>query len=220
MSITYNQLVDRIKTTSEATSTEFLTDIPFFIDRAEARLIREIDSYGVVQYATSNLTIGDPFLTKPNSTLIIKNLNILKTDGTRINLLQKTDEYLNDYWPQRTSTGVPKYYANFGFDKLLVAPTPVSAYDCEMSYIVQPTAATSVHQENFFTQYCSNALFYASMKEACMFMKNYTAAQVWEQENQRAFTDLLNEARRTRQDDMRNNASPGGGDNTLVKGTN
>ena len=75
MSITYNQLVDRIKTTSEDTSTEFLTDIPFFIERAEARLIREIDSYGVVQYATSNLTIGDPFLTKPNSTLIIKNLN-------------------------------------------------------------------------------------------------------------------------------------------------
>ena len=116
--------------------------------------------------------------------------------------------------------GVPRYYANFGFNNLLIAPTPVSAYDCEMSYIVQPTAATSVHQENFFTEYCSNALFYASMKEACMFMKNYSAAQVWEQEYQRAFTDLLNEARRTRQDDMRNNASPAGGDNTLVKGSN
>ena len=81
-------------------------DTPTFLFSS---LIREIDSYGVVQYATSNLTIGDPFLTKPNSTLIIKNLNILKTDGTRIKLLQKTDEYLNDYWPQRTSTGVPKY---------------------------------------------------------------------------------------------------------------
>ena len=220
MSITFNQLVERIKTTSEDTSTEFVGDIPAFIERAEARLTREIDSYGVVQYATSNMVIGDPFITKPVNTLIIKNLNIIKSDGTRINLLQKTDEYLNDYWPQRTSVGVPRYYANFGFNNLLIAPTPVSAYDCEMSYIVQPTAATSVHQQNFFTEYCSNALFYASMKEACMFMKNYSAAQVWEQEYQRAFTDLLNEARRTRQDDMRNNASPAGGDNTLVKGSN
>tara|TARA_R100000995_G_scaffold5555_1_gene2648 strand:+ start:141 stop:800 length:660 start_codon:yes stop_codon:yes gene_type:complete len=219
MSTTYTSLVNRIKVTTENDETDFNAEIQHFIERAESRLIREIDSYGVVQYATSNLTVGDPFVTKPNNTLIIKNLNILR-DGTRINLLQKTDEFLNDYWPQRTSTGIPRYYANFGFDRLLIAPTPVSAYDCEMSYIVQPTAATSVHQENFFTEYCSNALFYASMKEACMFMKNYSGAQVWEQEYQRAFTDLLNESRRTRQDDMRNNASPAGGDNTLVKGSN
>ena len=43
------------------------------------------------------MVIGDPFITKPVNTLIIKNLNIIKSDGTRINLLQKTDEYLNDY---------------------------------------------------------------------------------------------------------------------------
>jgi hypothetical protein len=142
MSTTYTSLVNRIKVTTENDETDFNAEIQHFIERAESRLIREIDSYGVVQYATSNLTVGDPFVTKPNNTLIIKNLNILR-DGTRINLLQKTDEFLNDYWPQRTSTGIPRYYANFGFDRLLIAPTPVSAYDCEMSYIVQPTAATS-----------------------------------------------------------------------------
>ena len=49
MSMTFNQLVSRIKTTSEDTSTEFVGDIPAFIERAEARLTREIDSYGVVQ---------------------------------------------------------------------------------------------------------------------------------------------------------------------------
>ena len=62
MSITYNQLVDRIKTTTEDVSAEFVTDIPFFIERAEARLTREIDSYGVVQYANSNLVAGDAFI--------------------------------------------------------------------------------------------------------------------------------------------------------------
>ena len=36
MSITFNQLVNRIKTTSEDTSTEFVGDIPAFIERAEA----------------------------------------------------------------------------------------------------------------------------------------------------------------------------------------
>lgn len=126
MSTTYTSLVNRIKVTTENDETDFNAEIQHFIERAESRLIREIDSYGVVQYATSNLTVGDPFVTKPNNTLIIKNLNILR-DGTRINLLQKTDEFLNDYWPQRTSTGIPRYYANFGFDRLLIAPTPVSA---------------------------------------------------------------------------------------------
>ena len=74
MSITFNQLVSRIKTTSEDTSTEFVGDIPAVIESAEARLTREIDSYGVVQYATSNMVIGDPFITKPVNTLIIKYL--------------------------------------------------------------------------------------------------------------------------------------------------
>ena len=72
--------------------TEFITDIPFFIKRAEERLTREIDSYGVVQYATSNMVAGDPFITKPLNTLIIKNLNILQV---RWNVLIYCKEQMN-----------------------------------------------------------------------------------------------------------------------------
>ena len=47
---------------------------------------------------------------------------------------------------------VPRYYANFGFDNLLIAPTPVSAYDCEMSYIVQPDSSNlSAPREFLYT---------------------------------------------------------------------
>jgi hypothetical protein len=53
------------------------------------------------------------------------------------------------------------------------------------------------------------------MQEACMFMKNYQAAALWEGKYQDAVGKLRNEARRTRQDDNLNNNSPAGGDNTL-----
>jgi hypothetical protein len=56
------------------------------------------------------------------------------------------------------------------------------------------------------------------MQEACMFMKNYQAAALWEGKYQDAVGKLRNEARRTRQDDNLNNNSPAGGDNTLQGG--
>jgi hypothetical protein len=41
-------------------------------------------------------------------------------------LFLRTDEYLRDYWPETTSVGVPKYYANRGYTQLYLAPTPNS----------------------------------------------------------------------------------------------
>jgi hypothetical protein len=213
--VTYSSLVLAIQETAENTGSEFVDSIPNFISRTEKRLTRDIDLQGLTKFATTNFVTATPIYQKPTNALIVKNLTIT-SGGSRINLVMKTKEYLNDYWPDRTSVGEPRYYANYGTE-LLVAPAPASAYPAEISYVVEPTAlASSTQEENYFTQYCSNALFYGSMVEAALFMKNPTAANIWESFYGREIAALNNEARRSRRDSMAMPASPAGGPNTLT----
>ena len=58
------------------------------------------------------------------------------------------------------------------------------------------------------------------MVEATYFIKDFQILANWESKYKNSIDALRNQSRRTRQDDMRNNASPAGGDNTLVKGSN
>ena len=213
--VTYSSLVLAIQETAENTGSEFVDSIPNFISRTEKRLTRDIGLQGLTKFATTNFVTATPIYQKPTNALIVKNLTIT-SGGSRINLVMKTKEYLNDYWPDRTSVGEPRYYANYGTE-LLVAPAPASAYPAEISYVVEPTAlASSTQEENYFTQYCSNALFYGSMVEAALFMKNPTAANIWESFYGREIVALNNEARRSRRDSMAMPASPAGGPNTLT----
>ena len=216
--ITYNTLVTQIKNTMEDDGTEFETAIPDFIRRAELKLTHSLDNEGLTEYATSQFTASDPFLTLPTGTLIIKNVNFINSGGSRISLLLRTKEYVEDYWPVRASVGVPKYYAKFRNDKVLIAPTPTSANSVELEYIIMPSALSTSKQSNYFTNFCENALFYASMVEACHFNKNTTAAQVWETQYQNEIILLANEARRNRRDDMETVASPAGSGDTMRTG--
>jgi len=216
--INYSTLVTQIQNTMEDDSSEFVAAIPDFIHRSSLRLTRELDDDGINEFATSQFTASDPFLTLPSGTLIVRNVNYINASGSRISLLLRTSEYVADYWPVRASVGEPKYYAKFRNDKILLAPTPTSANVVEVKYVVQPSTLSAGNETNYYTNFCGNALFYASMVEACNFNKNSTAAQVWEAQYQNSILTLANEARRNRRDDMETAASPAGSGDTLRTG--
>lgn len=214
MALTYNSLVSAITAATENDGSEFTVEIPNFIDRTEQRLSRDLDSWGLTAFAQTTLTPTDPFLSKPTGTLVIKSLQIRRDSGKRVFLRHRTDEYLTRYWPDRTSTSEPKYYADFGFNQLIMAPTPASALVAEMSYVVRPTALSAGHQSNYFSDFAHDALYAGCMYEACMFMKDYEAAAGWEGKYQQAIQMLDNEARRQRRDDRAVPQNPAGGENT------
>ena len=140
------------------------------------------------------------------------------TYATYINLLQRTDEYINDYWNVSASTGTPQYYARRNNVTVLIAPTPVSTFNGEVVHISRPTTLTSTTNTNYFTDYCYDALFNGSMVEAMIFNKNYTAVPLFEGRYVEAIQSLRNQSRRTRRDDMQNPTSPAGADNPIIGG--
>ncbi|NBR00609.1 MAG: hypothetical protein EBT97_09200 [Actinobacteria bacterium] len=216
MSTSYTQLYDYIRSATENDDTEFAAAIPTFIDQTRMRLARDIDTYGFVVYTTA--AVSTYLVSIPSDALVLKNVTYVSA-GRYSQLIMRTDEFLREYWPQRTSVGEPKYYARWGYNQILVAPAPSTSASLEISYVQIPTSIGSVGTStNWLTEYAPEALFYGCMQEACMFMKNYQAAALWEGKYQDAVGKLRNEARRTRQDDNLNNNSPAGGDNTLQGG--
>ena len=214
----YTYLVEDIIDATENDGSEFLAAIPRMVNRVEERLTKTLDDYGLVVSTSVALSAGKNTFTLPDGTLVIKNIHI-KDSGTKIGLLQRTDEFINDYWPVSASTGTPKYYARKTNTEILFAPTASATYGGTIVYTVKPSALTSANQNNYYSDYCYDALFYGCMVEAGDFMKNYNVSNVYEQRYQNAIQLLRNQARRTRRDDMEAPASPAGGDNT-IGGTN
>lgn len=216
----YNYLVNDIIAATENTGTEFLNYIPYMVNHSEERLVKDLDDYGLVQYVSVALSSGVNNLTLPTGTRVVKNLNFNNENGSKINLLLRTDEFINDYWPVSASVGIPKYYARRTNDSVLLAPTPVSTYDGTAVVVVRPTTLTSATPNNYFTDYCYDLLFNACMAEATMFQKDYAAMQQFEGRYRTLLELQRNQARRTRRDDMQTPASPAGGDDTLIPNSN
>lgn len=214
----YTYLVNDIIESTENDNSDFTSAIPKFVNRAELRLTTDLDDYGLVTHTSVAVSSGKNVVTLPSGTRIIKNVNI-NNAGTKINLVQRTDEFINDYWSVSASTGTPEYYARRNNTTILIAPTPVSTVDGIVAHISRPVTLSSASDTNYFSDFCYNALYNASMVEALLFMKNYEAISVYESRYKEDVLALRNQARRTRRDDMQSPANPAGGDNAILQGS-
>lgn len=204
---------------AEDNGAEFQAYLPQGLLLAQMRLFRDLDTYGFVVYSSTVMSAGDPFVTKPTGTYIVKSFSYQTSDGAWHDLLLRTDEFIRDYWPIRTSTATSvNYYANWGYNRVIVAPTPVSTYPNEWSLVVLPSAVSVSAQTNWFTDFADEAFFYALMVEMMIFAKNPMMKKEWEERYQDAKALLRNEARRTRRDDQNSNSSPNSGDNLITDG--
>ena len=220
---TYSDLRTALINTTENDGTEFTAEIPNFISRAELRLTKDIDDVGLDEYSAITVSAGNAAVSLGDRVRIVRNVHFTTSAGSKVNLLQRTIEYCNDYWPVSASTGTPRYYARKNNTSIFIVPTPVSTLTGEIQTVSQPvvlaSSGSNTTVQNYFSNYCYDALFYAAMMEATMYMKDWNTLTAWQSQYQAAVTTLRNQARRTRQDDMAVAASPAGGPDTLQQGT-
>ena len=217
MSITYITLVSLILDYAEAESSEFVERIQIMVELAEDRLYRDLDTYGFVFHATTSVSSGDPLITKPTGSAIVKALSWVSANQQKV-LELKTDEFVKLYWPQRNSVGTspPKYWANWDATTIILCPT-VGNGTLEMSYVAKPAALTSANTTNWFTSNAERALIAGTMVEANLFMKNKDQSEMWDKRYMEELQKLLNESRRSRVDDQAANTNPNG-ENNITQG--
>jgi hypothetical protein len=221
----YSYLKTDLINTTENDSTEFATQVSTIIYKTELRMVKDLDDAGLDEYTTISVSSGNAGTVSLNDRVrIVRNVNYKVSTGTTVtNLLQRTVEYVNDYWPVSASTGTPRYYTRRNNSSIKIVPTPVSALTVEIQTQSSPlplasATGTSVTTQNYFSEYCYETLFAGCMMEATMYMKDWQTLPVWQGEYQSGMLGLRNQARRTRQDDMAVAASPAGGPDPIVKG--
>ena len=221
----YSFLKTDLINTAENDSTEFANQIPKFVEKAEDRLVKEIDDPGLDNFASFTFTASSPTVSLPVDSLIVRNVSFTTSTSSLITpLLQRTYEYAIDYWPYASaSVGTPRYYSRKNNTSIYIVPTPTSALSGEIQYTRRPiplssATGTSATTSNYFSEFTYNALFNACMVEASKFTKSWDIVQVWESSYTNSVDALRNQARRMRQDDMENPRNPVGGPDTVLQG--
>ena len=191
---TYAILVQDIKDLTENNSSDFGTQADEFIETTEIRLSREIKNCPeLFKHQTSTLTISDPFITKPSDLISMISFQVLSSASARTALEYRDVSFINEYWPTRTSTSTPKYYADWDDDYLIVAPTPSAALTIEMNYRKRFDAISSSSTTSWLTANAYDALLYGSLIEAAIYDKNPQMMQIYEKRYQEAVASINNE---------------------------
>jgi hypothetical protein len=172
MSFTLATLKTAIQDYADNSETSFVTNLPNFIKAAEEKIFKGVDLDIFRKNVTSAFTSSDQFLTVPSDYLASFSLQIT-TSGSESFLLQKDVNFLREYTPASSTTGLPKYYARFDSDNFIVAPTPDSNYTLELHYYYRPASLTA-GADGGTTWLSTNApfaLLYGSLIEAYYYMK-------------------------------------------------
>ena len=172
MSFTKATLTTAIQDYTDNSETTFVNNIPNFVKAAEEKILKSVDLDYFRKNVTSALTASDAFLTVPADYLASFSLQIT-TSGSESFLLQKDVNFLREYTPASTTTGLPKYYARFDEDNFILAPTPNSNYTIQLNYFYRPASLTA-GSDSGTTWVSTNApfaLLYGSLVEAYTFMK-------------------------------------------------
>jgi len=174
--MTYAELVQKIRDYTEVDSNVLTsTIVDGFIENAEFRILRDVDSDNNKRYATANLVASNRFIDTPDNLLVIRSAQIIDSDGSsqpdnREFLEYRDTSYMSEYNPTG-ATGVPKYYGYWDNDTIVLAPTPDATYTIQLNYILKDPGLSSTNTTTYLSKYFPNGLLYACLVEAFSFLK-------------------------------------------------
>jgi len=187
----YATLTTLIQQYCESTETSFVANIPTFVQLAEERVYNTVQIPAIRRNQIGTLSTGNKYLTLPSDWLATFSLaTIAPGTGVQEFLLDKDVNFIRQSYPSPSDTGMPKYYAIFDDNTLILGPTPDTAYQVEMHYYYYPesivTAGTTWLGDRF-----ENVLLYGSIREAYTYLKGEAdLMQYYEQKYQEAMQQL------------------------------
>ena len=172
MSFTLTTLTASVQEWTQNDESTFVAEIPFFIQNAEERIFKVVDLEYFRKNVTGVMTSGNKFLQKPSDWLANFSLSFVNSNSENVFLLQKDVNYLQEFHPNPSSTGTPRFYASFDVNNFIIAPTPNSNFNVEVHYYYRPASLTTDNSgSTWISTNAPDALLYATLIEAYTFMK-------------------------------------------------
>lgn len=173
MSFTYAQLKQAIQDYTENDETTFVSNLPVFIRNAEERILKSVQLNLFRKNVSATFTQSNQYLAAPGDFLAPFSLSYTDGSGNKNFLLFKDVNYVQEFNPDATTEGAPRYYAVFDIDNFIIGPTPDSAYTAELHYFYRPASLTSGADSGttWLSENASICMLYGSLVEAYTFMK-------------------------------------------------
>ena len=172
MSFTFATLKTAIQDYTENTETTFTNHLSDFIKGAEERIFKTVDLEFFRKNVTASTTSSNRFLAVPSDYLASFSLSVTSSSNKSF-LLQKDVNYIEEYNPNASTTGLPQYYAIFDVDNFIIGPTPDANYTSELHYFYRPASLTAGADggTTWLSENATLALLYGCLVEAYTFMK-------------------------------------------------
>jgi hypothetical protein len=189
--MTYDSLVANVIDYMERDDDQFIAAIPGMIALAESSIAAELRSYIQLIVVETNLAQNQTTLTKP--------ARWRKTVSMKINgqpMLLRSQDYVSQYLSEST-TGQPKYYAEYDYSNWMFAPLPNKSYPVEIIYYAEIQPLDVQNQQNLWTAVAPQAMLFGTLLQAQGYLKALDKLPVWKQ----YYTDAINALRK--EDDLR-----------------
>ena len=171
MTYTHTTLKTAIQDYTENSETTFVNNLDNFIKNTEERILKLVDLDLFRKNANASMTSGNKYLSCPSDFLSSFSLSYIDASNNHNFLLQKDVNFLQEFAPDDTATGAPKYYAQFDVENFILAPTPNSDYAVELHYYYRPASITGSAGTSWLGENAPDCLLYGCLVEAYTFMK-------------------------------------------------
>lgn len=196
-SLSYDSLVTLILAETNRSDAAFIAIMPQLIMLAQRRIDNNIKTLGQDMYVFGNFL---PPQTDSSQGVLAKpvrwrnTLSFAYGSGTNNQvwtpLKLRSYDFCRNYWPNQMLLAPPKYYCDFGFNNILVVPTPDLAYPTQFAYMQAFPPIDEVNQTNWLTDNAPETVFYATLLEAMVYLQNDQRVPLIEAQFKQAVTAL------------------------------
>lgn len=157
----------------------FIAQLPRIVMYAENRIATDLKTEGNEKVVTGIFGANNNVADKPGFWRDTVSITIVTQAGKRVSLYKRAYEYCRNFWPTPTLTALPRFYADYDFNHILIVPTPALNHAFEWIYHCRLDPLSDDNQTNWNTVNAPQLLFQACMLESHLFLKNQNDATLW-----------------------------------------
>lgn len=192
--LTFNTLMSDLQAYTEEGTSDSSTvyaQLPRIINNAERTIARKLKIQGYQDVLVANWDLSG-ILSKPDSWLSTISINWGSGVGnkTRNSMYPRSYEYCTRYWPDRSATGLPKFYADYDVNHWLIVPTPAVVCPYEVLAYRLPPMLDASNQSNWASLYIPELLLFQCLSDLEPFLKDDPRVATWKARRDELLADI------------------------------
>ena len=177
--MTYDQLKAAVQDYLETSELTFLSNFDLFVKAVENRVNHSVSLPAQRRNMTGTCAVGSKYLDLPADFLSVFSLAMIDpVTGEYSYCLLKDANLIHEAYPNPVlNTGIPKYFALFDENSLILGPTPDKAYVVELHYHRAPKSLVEETTGTWLSKNFPSVLLYGVIAEGYRFLKGDAAQQ-------------------------------------------